>query len=97
LKKVETKFKEKVLSDLKTLNTSWFFKTQERGRRGVLDIIACLNGGFCSIELKTDNGKLDRLQEYVIGEIRQAKGFAIATTPSKWPQHFELIKELFYK
>lgn len=95
--KSESKFKERVLKDLKTLDGAWFFKTQERGRRGIPDIIACLNGSFVALELKTDTGKLDRLQEHTIGKIRQAKGFAISTTPSEWEMHFKLLKEAFYK
>ena len=93
MKKKESIFKEKVLRDLKKLGPAYFFKTQERGRRGVPDIIGCLNGKFFALELKTDVGDLDRLQREILVRIRAASGFAIETCPAQWPHDFELLKE----
>ncbi len=80
----ESKFKERVLRDLKTTDQIYFLKTQERGRRGVPDILGCYLGKFFALELKTDTGKLDKLQVHTLARIRKSGGFAISTTPSTW-------------
>lgn len=95
MKKPESQFKEKVLKDLGEFENIYVLKTQERSRRGVPDILACINGKFVALELKTDSGKIAKLQEHVIGKIRRAQGFAIVTTPSEWEMHLEIIRTTF--
>jgi len=95
-KKSETKFKEVVQKDLRLLGC-WFFKTQERSRRGIPDIIACMRGVFIAIELKDEGKKLDTLQEYTLNNIALAGGIAIWTTPSMWPYHLDGLRALFLK
>lgn len=94
-KKEETSFKEKVLKDLKYFKAAYYIKTQERGRRGVPDIIGCINGKFFALELKTDTGKLDELQLFTLGKIRVSQGFALSTSPKYWREHFKLMKDYF--
>jgi hypothetical protein len=91
-KKPETRFKEKVIRDLKKLRNCYSIKTQERGRRGVPDIIGCLNGRFFALELKTDEGELDELQLNRLKKIRSADGFAIVTAPATWELDFSLMQ-----
>ena len=43
---------------------------------GVPDIIACVNGHFLALEVKTEKGKVTKLQEENIKAINKAKGFA---------------------
>jgi hypothetical protein len=93
----ETRFKEKVLKDLKTLSNIYFLKTQERARRGVPDIIFCANGGFGAMELKKDGEDLEPLQRQRVETIRQARGFAIKSCPATWEQDFLMIKKVFYR
>lgn len=45
-------------------------------RSGVPDILACVNGKFVAIEVKSKT-KLSELQEYNIRKIREAGGIAI--------------------
>lgn len=92
----ETKFKERVLKDLKSLPSAWVLKTQERSRRGVPDIIACFNGGFCAIELKAEGKKADLLQVLTLTKIAAAKGLTLVSMPSQWNEHFKIIQEFFY-
>jgi len=94
-KKDETAFKEKVLKDLKYFKTAYYLKTQERSRRGVPDIIGCINGKFFALELKTNTGKLDSLQVHILGKIRVSQGFALVTQPSTWGEHFQIMKGYF--
>lgn len=95
MKKLESKFKEKVLKDLLFFKNAYFFKTQERGRRGVPDIIGSIKGHFFALELKTDEGVLDEIQQYTLCKIRKSGGFAMVTTPGSWPVHFRTMKEYF--
>ena len=50
------------------------------GTAGVPDIIACINGRFVAFEVKTETGKLTKLQEITIQKIRNAKGQAFKVT-----------------
>ncbi len=47
------------------------------GTAGIPDIIACINGHFCSFEVKTDVGKPTKLQESTIRKILAAGGTAV--------------------
>ena len=46
------------------------------GTAGIPDIIACVNGRFVAFEVKTETGRLSRLQEITLGRIRDAGGRA---------------------
>ena len=50
------------------------------GTAGIPDIIACINGRFVAFEVKTETGKLTKLQEITIRKIRNAKGQAFKVT-----------------
>ena len=46
------------------------------GTAGIPDIIACINGRFVAFEVKTETGKLSKLQEITIQRIKEAGGKA---------------------
>ena len=50
------------------------------GTAGIPDIIACINGRFVAFEVKTETGKLTKLQEITIERIRAAGGWAYKVT-----------------
>ena len=50
------------------------------GTAGIPDIIACIGGRFLAFEVKTETGKLTKLQEITIQKIRNAKGQAFKVT-----------------
>lgn len=50
------------------------------GTAGIPDIICCIEGRFVAFEVKTDTGKLTKLQEITIQRIRKAKGCAYKVT-----------------
>lgn len=93
-KQGETKFKERVLKDLKKLERIWYKKLQERSRRGILDILICLKGRFIVIELKIDGEVPTPLQKNTAKEISHAGGITFAATPSSWEQDYEILKTL---
>lgn len=99
MKKPETKFKEKVIKDLKTIPYIWFTKTQQVATRGTPDIIGCVNGLFFALELKsTPKGKVSDLQSYNLEKIIEAGGLSWVAYPENWEQVFEeLVNEMWSK
>ena len=47
------------------------------GTAGIPDIIACIDGKFYGLEVKTDIGKTTRLQDSIIRKIKKAGGTAV--------------------
>jgi len=71
----ETKLKEKVLSLLKKeFRDAWVYKTADRWKSGIPDILVCRGGRFFAIELKVGNNKATRLQLHVLKQIKRAGG-----------------------
>jgi hypothetical protein len=95
--KPETKFVKQLRSDLESIPGVWILKTQERGRRGVPDLIICIKGDFVAIEAKIDGKVPDKLQELTLERIRKSGGLAFYTTPSDWPKYFGMIQKLYAK
>lgn len=91
-KQAETRFKEKVLAELKKIPGIWFVKTQERTTRGIPDILICACGHFIAWELKTMTGRLDKLQEYNLSQIRKAGGFSHVITPDILQFHLDALR-----
>ena len=91
-KKPETKFKEKVLNDLKLLPHTWVYKTQDRTRSGIPDLILCLRGLFVAIELKVDS-KVDEIQTYTLNKISGAYGITRIATPNNWGAILDDLKQ----
>ena len=46
------------------------------GTAGIPDIIACVDGQFVAFEVKTETGRLTKLQKVTLGRIRDAGGRA---------------------
>ena len=50
------------------------------GVSGIPDIICCYKGKFMAFEVKTEKGKLSKLQEITIKRINEAGGMAVKVT-----------------
>lgn len=89
----EKTFENKVKQFLKDQNV-WFVKTWSNGiqRKGIPDIIACVNGYFVGIELKAENGKPSELQKWNIEQIRKSGGIAIVLYPDQFEAFKNMIK-----
>jgi hypothetical protein len=72
----------------------WAHKTQEVAKRGVPDFLLCVNGYFVALELKTETGTLEPLQEYKLEKIIEANGSAYAVMPRNWPMVFKDLKRM---
>ena len=85
-KQNETKFKEKVTERLKTFKHTWFVKIQQLSVSGTPDFLICLNGVFIALELKTDIGKVSKLQEYNLNKIAKCGGISIVLMPQNFDE-----------
>lgn len=93
-KKAETKFKERVLGDIRSLENSWAVKVQQVGIRGTPDILASIGGFFFGIELKADvDSPIAPLQQYELTKIEESGGFGLVVHPSIWKDVFLILVE----
>ena len=84
----------KIRNYLKTVPHCFFWKEHggKYGTAGIPDIIACINGRFVAFEVKTETGKLTKLQEITLQKIRDAKGQAFKVTSAA--EVAAILKEL---
>ena len=68
-----------ILRYLKTVPNCFYWKEHGGiyGTAGIPDIIACISGRFFAFEVKTENGKITKLQEATIKKILAAGGTAV--------------------
>lgn len=65
-------------------------------RGGILDLVGCLESAFFSIEVKTEDGNLSKLQELEIKAITNAKGLALVCyDEADFPYIIARLKELY--
>lgn len=74
----------------------WYVKFFANGytKKGVPDLLCCVNGNFLAIEVKAENGKASELQKLNIEKIKQAGGRAMILKPSMFEEFRKLIAEL---
>lgn len=86
----EKNFENKIKSYLKSIG-AYFIKTHgdRFSRIGTPDIIACVNGHFVAVEVKSENGKPSDLQLYHITQIKESGGYAVIL----YPKDFEQFKK----
>ena len=93
----EKKVKDKVVKILKHYGAYYFFPaTYGFGRRGVPDIVCCLEGNFFAIECKAGKNKPTALQEREIEAIRKTKGVALVVNEENI-DHVRILIEKFIK
>lgn len=85
----EKAFENKIKAFLKSKG-AYFVKTHgdRFSRVGVPDILACVNGHFVAIEVKSTTGKPSELQLYHLDEIQKAGGYSFLL----YPKDFENFK-----
>jgi Holliday junction resolvase len=83
-----------ILRYLKTVPDCFAWKQHggQFGTAGLPDIICCINGRFVAFEVKTEKGKLTKLQESTLTKIRNAKGNAYKVTSLQEVR--EIVKNL---
>jgi len=86
----EQQIQAKILKYLKSIG-AYTIKTIVSNRKGIPDIIACIDGNFYAFEIKTNKGKVSPLQEYELSKIKRAGGI------SSLVRNVEDIKTLMQK
>lgn len=91
----EKKFENKI-KDFLQLRNCWFVKffANSFTKKGVPDLLACVNGYFVAIEVKAENGRASDLQKLNIDRIRCAGGVAVILRPSQFDDFKKLIDKL---
>lgn len=89
----EAQFQRKVEAFLRGQGV-WFVKYWGGGqftKAGVPDILACVKGQFVAIELKTETGRLSKLQEYNLAKIAESGGQAFVLRPNGFEAFADFI------
>lgn len=81
----EKNFENKIKQYLKDHNC-YFVKyfANRMTKVGVPDILACVNGHFVGIEVKSSTGKPSELQIHNVKKINECGGFAVIVSPEQW-------------
>ena len=91
----EKQFTNKVKSYLRQQPNTKFIKIWGGGKyqkSGIPDIIACINGIYFEIELKSSTGQPSDLQKYNLRLTNQANGFGILLYPEGFDQFKKIVK-----
>lgn len=89
-------FENKVKAFLKQ-EGAWFLKYWGGGeftKSGVPDILACVNGVFLAIEVKSPIGRPSKLQLFTIEEIKKSGGVALVLYPKDFEKFKTLVKTI---
>lgn len=91
----EKRFENKVKEFIEK-NGGWQVKffANNYTRRGIPDILCCINGHFVGIEVKAENGHPSPLQLHQIDEIRKSGGFAFVLYPSAFEAFKRFVEDL---
>lgn len=91
----EKQFENKIKKYLSE-NNIWHVKYFANGftKSGIPDILACCNGHFLAIEVKSEIGRPSPLQLHHIEKIKQSGGHAVIVKPSQFDELKQLIQEL---
>ena len=86
----EKNFENKIKSYLKSIG-AYFIKTHgdRFSRVGTPDIIACINGHFVAVEVKSENGKPSELQLHHLKQIDLSGGFSAIIVPTEGVERIE--------
>ena len=88
----EAKVKKKVTAILKEHGAFYFTPvTGGFGHSGIPDIVACFKGKFVGIECKAGDKKPTALQNKVLEDIRNARGFALVVNESNLQDVVDVI------
>lgn len=91
----EKQFENKVKKYLEE-NGCWYVKyfANRNTKSGIPDLLACVNGYFVAIEVKTETGKPSPLQLHHQEKIRQSDGISIILYPDQFDEFKFLIEGL---
>lgn len=96
LNPLEQSLQAKILRDLDSRGI-FNFKCITANKRGIPDIIACINGKFVAIEVKRNHSvnakaNISHIQDIQISKIKESKGFACVVSSL---EEYQLLMESF--
>lgn len=73
----------------------WFTKIWGGGfqRAGIPDLLACVNGRFVAVELKSSTGRPTELQKWNIEKIQESGGIGLVLYPDQFEEFKKMIEE----
>lgn len=89
---LEVALKNKVIKRLRKVPDLWFFKCSDKFQSGIPDIIGCYHGRMFALELKSEFGKLTKLQEHTLHTLMTAG--ALTAVIRNTDELSEFIKEI---
>ena len=91
----EKLFENKIKKEL-TKRNIWHVKFFANGMTavGIPDVLACVNGRFLALEIKSEKGKPSKLQLWQIAEIRKSGGIAVIVHPKDYDTLLKLLNGL---
>lgn len=91
----EKHFEKKIKAFLQN-EDAWYVKffANRMTKKGIPDILSCIDGYFVAIEVKAQDGNPTELQIYHCEQIRKAGGFAFILYPSGFDKFKEFIANL---
>ncbi len=92
--KAETTFRSRIYPQLKALPNTIIFPIQQKAIRGTPDFLMCVNSLFVALELKSEEGKLDALQQHSYDKVWKANGVFLVARPSNWKETYTLLMEI---
>ena len=94
----ESNFQTKIIKYLESIG-AYVVKYNASGisKTGVPDLIACVNGTFVAIEVKSATVVASKLQEYNLNQIRKSGGVGLILYPKYFNEFKELIENILRK
>ena len=89
----EATLTRKILTLFRTLPNSWWERVEQKSICGTPDILGCYQGRMVAIEVKTSKGRLSKIQEVKLDEIKKAGGLALVLNELNYKiEHERLIR-----
>lgn len=92
----ESRLQSKVIDWLKYRGI-YHFKVIGANKRGVPDLIACIDGRFVAMEFKSSHGTQSKLQKLHQQKIEEDGGLYLLVNPSNLTHSLNIIQSILYK
>lgn len=92
----EAKLQRQLIKFLTEKNI-YHFKTIASNKAGIPDVVACIDGKFVTVEVKSDTGIQSRLQKYNQRRIEEEGGYYFLLCPFNQSVIFKSLERLMFE